>query len=77
MDAAALEAEYMEQLTVQQRKALELAKTHLKTSFCLQKSLHYTQWLKERKEILELEAIMEQMPLSQLERDAHSRKVKT
>jgi hypothetical protein len=37
---------YIEQLTEQQKIVLNIAKDHLATSFCIEKSLGYLNWLK-------------------------------
>jgi hypothetical protein len=64
---AEMEKEYLAQLTERELKILALAKQHLKSSFCLQKSIGYQKWLKERDELLAIEKIMAEMPLSQME----------
>ena len=40
--------EYLEQLNEKQRKAFEIAKDHLKTSFSIKKSIGYQEWLKKK-----------------------------
>ena len=37
---------YIQQLTEQQKIVLNIAKEHLATSFCIEKSLGYLSWLK-------------------------------
>ena len=37
---------YIQQLTEQQKIVLNIAKEHLATSFCIEKSLGYLNWLK-------------------------------
>jgi hypothetical protein len=37
---------YIDQLTEQQKIVLNIAKEHLATSFCIEKSLGYLNWLK-------------------------------
>jgi len=40
--------EYLAQLNDKQRKAYEIAKDHLKTSFSMKKSIGYQEWLKTK-----------------------------
>lgn len=39
---------YIEQLTEQQKIVLNIARDHLATSFCIEKSLGYLSWLKSQ-----------------------------
>jgi hypothetical protein len=40
---------YISQMTIQERKAYEIAKEHLETSFNIDKSIGFIEWKKERK----------------------------
>lgn len=40
--------EYLAQLNDKEKKAYEIAKEHLKTSFSIKKSIGFIQWLKEK-----------------------------
>ena len=40
---------YISQMSVQERKAYEIAKEHLETSFNIDKSIGFIDWKKERK----------------------------
>ena len=40
---------YISQMSVQERKAYEIAKEHLETSFNIEKSIGFIEWKKERK----------------------------
>lgn len=42
--------QYLNSLTPKERKAYEIAKEHLKTSFDLQKSNGFLEWCKNKKE---------------------------
>ena len=42
---------YIEQLTEQQKIVLNIAKDHLATSFCIEKSLGYLNWLKSQQQL--------------------------
>jgi hypothetical protein len=39
---------YISQMTIQERKAYEIAKEHLETSFNIEKSIGFLQWKKEK-----------------------------
>ena len=41
---------YISQMSVQERKAYEIAKEHLETSFNIEKSIGFIKWKKTRKE---------------------------
>jgi len=41
---------YIQQLTEQQKIVLNIAKEHLATSFCIEKSLGYLSWLKTQQQ---------------------------
>jgi len=42
------EEEYLAQLPEYEKKALDIARKHLKTSFCLKKSNGFVEWKKTR-----------------------------
>ena len=44
-----IELEYLETLTLRERKAYEIAKSHLGMSFNLKKSNGYLQWLETKR----------------------------
>jgi hypothetical protein len=41
---------YISQMTIQERKAYEIAKEHLETSFNIEKSIGFLQWNKNMKD---------------------------
>ena len=41
---------YISQMTIQERKAYEIAKEHLETSFNIEKSIGFLKWKKDKKE---------------------------
>lgn len=41
--------EYIETLTHDEKKAMNIAKQHLETSFCIEKSNGFINWIKKRK----------------------------
>ena len=41
---------YISQMTIQERKAYEIAKEHLETSFNIEKSIGFLQWKKDNKD---------------------------
>ena len=46
-DQSSLVSLYIEQLTEQQKVVLNIAKDHLATSFCIEKSIGYLKWYGE------------------------------
>ena len=51
----ALYDEYLGQLSEKEKLAYEIAKSHLKSSFSLERSIGYMEWLKKREEIQQKE----------------------
>jgi hypothetical protein len=41
---------YISQMTIQERKAYEIAKEHLETSFNIEKSIGFLQWKKDERD---------------------------
>jgi len=41
---------YISKMTIQERKAYEIAKEHLETSFNIEKSIGFLKWKKDKKE---------------------------
>jgi hypothetical protein len=46
----ALHDEYLAQLSEKEKLAYEIAKSHLKSSFSLERSIGFMEWLKKREE---------------------------